>query len=72
MAGQGWWVETTRFHEDPAYAKQVLSLAMSAQSSTLRELAASLLAGIEHRCDRCSDVEDPGALPDADDGPFGH
>ncbi len=44
MAGQGWWIETTRFHSDPAYAIGFLRLAMASQSFALRDCAASLQA----------------------------
>lgn len=46
MAGQGWWIDTTRFHRDPAYAAAFLRLAMASQSFALRECAASLQAQI--------------------------
>lgn len=44
MAGQGWWVDTTRFHRDPAYATRFLRLAMASPSFALRECAALLQA----------------------------
>ena len=44
MAGQGWWVDTFRFHHDPLYADGFLRLAMDSPSFTLRECAASLQA----------------------------
>ena len=47
MAGQGWWVDTTRFHEDPTYAKTLLRCAMGSRSSALRVCAAALLTEIE-------------------------
>jgi hypothetical protein len=49
MAGQGWWIDPTRFHRDPSYAIGLLRLAMASPSGTLRECAASLQAQI----DRC-------------------
>lgn len=42
MAGQGWWIDTTRFHCDPAYAARFLRLALESQSVALRECAALL------------------------------
>ena len=44
MAGQGWWVDTTRFHGDPSYAARFLRLALASQSVALRECAALLQA----------------------------
>jgi hypothetical protein len=46
MAGQGWWINPTRFRSDPSYAIGFLRLAMASQSGTLRECAASLQAQI--------------------------
>ena len=42
MAGQGWWVDTFRFHHDPVYADGFLRLAMASPSFALRECAACL------------------------------
>lgn len=44
MAGQGWWVDTLRFHDDPSYAARFLRLAMASSSSALRQCAALLQA----------------------------
>lgn len=44
MAGQGWWIDTTRFHRDPSYAAQFLRLALASPSFALRECAAVLQA----------------------------
>lgn len=44
MAGEGWWVDTSRFQTDPAYAAGFLRLAMASPSSALRECAAALQA----------------------------
>ena len=44
MAGQGWWIDTTRFHRDPSYAARFLRLALASPSSALRECAALLQA----------------------------
>ena len=42
MAGQGWWIDTTRFHSDPSYAARYLRLAMASSSFALRQCAARL------------------------------
>ncbi len=42
MAGQGWWIDTGRLHNDPHYAADLLELASTTQSLALRECAASL------------------------------
>jgi hypothetical protein len=44
MAGLGWWIDTARFHSDPAYAAGLLRLAMASPSFALRDCAASLQA----------------------------
>ena len=49
MTGQGWWVDTARFHTDPSYAADMLRLAMSSSSFALRECAAGLQRHIEQR-----------------------
>ncbi len=47
MAGQGWWVDTARFHADPDYAAQFLRSALASPCAELRECAACLQALIE-------------------------
>ncbi|MEY4884684.1 MAG: hypothetical protein RIS34_2538 [Pseudomonadota bacterium] len=42
MAGQGWWVDTTRFHTDPVYAARFLGSALASQCAALRNCAACL------------------------------
>ena len=42
MAGQGWWIDTTRFHSDPSYAARFLRLALASSSFALRQCAALL------------------------------
>ncbi len=42
MSGQGWWVDTSRFHNDTSYAEALLKLALASQSFALRECAALL------------------------------
>ena len=49
MAGQGWWINSTRLHSDPHYAADLLKLASSTESSALHQCAA-LLQG-QCRCD---------------------
>lgn len=46
MAGHGWWVDTTRFHDDAAYASELLHSALGSESPTLRRCAAEFLARI--------------------------
>jgi hypothetical protein len=46
MAGLGWWIDTTRFHHEPAYACNFLRLAMESDSLALRKCAAWLQARI--------------------------
>jgi hypothetical protein len=47
MAGQGWWIDTTRFHSDPSYAACFLGLALASQSVALRESATLLQAQLD-------------------------
>ena len=47
MAGQGWWIDTNRFHGDPVYAASLLRLAMASPSFALRDCAASLRAQMD-------------------------
>ncbi len=47
MAGQGWWIDTTRMYGDPSYAAGFLRLAMASQSVALRECATRLKAQID-------------------------
>ncbi|MDB5930506.1 MAG: hypothetical protein JWR60_2213 [Polaromonas sp.] len=49
MAGQGWWIDPARFHQDPSYAGHFLELAMASPSRALRDCAASLLTLIDRR-----------------------
>jgi hypothetical protein len=42
MAGIGWWIDTTRIHQDPSYASKCLNSAMSSESLPLRDCAAKL------------------------------
>ena len=44
MAGQGWWVDTARFHRDPVYAEQFLGSALASPCAALRECAICLRA----------------------------
>lgn len=46
MAGQGWWIDTTRLHCDAAYAAGLLTLALESPLPALRECAAELEAQI--------------------------
>ena len=46
MAGQGWWIDTTRLHADPSYAAGLIRFALSSQSFALRGCAALLQAQI--------------------------
>jgi hypothetical protein len=42
MAGQGWWVDTTRLHCDPAYASTLIDIALASPSPALRRSAAMI------------------------------
>lgn len=42
MAGQGWWLDTARFHTDALYAAGLLRWALASPSEPLRECAALL------------------------------
>lgn len=42
MAGHGWWVDTTRLHQDPSYAAQCLESAMASASFALHGCAGRL------------------------------
>ena len=44
MAGQGWWIDTTRLHTDPSYARQLFDLVDGTPSAALRDCAALLQA----------------------------
>jgi hypothetical protein len=46
MAGQGRWIDTTRFHRDPSYAAGLIRWALASPSFALRECAALLQAEI--------------------------
>ena len=45
MAGQGWWVDTARFHLEPAYAAKCLASALGSASCALRGCAVRLRHG---------------------------
>lgn len=63
MAGHGWWVDTTRFHDDATYASELLRCALGSESPTLRRCAAEFLARIARtgRPDAISQA--PAGLP---------
>jgi hypothetical protein len=44
MAGQGLWIDPTRFHNDPSYAAGLLGFALTSQSFALRASAALIEA----------------------------
>jgi len=44
MAGQGWWIDTTRLHTDPGYARHLFDLVDAAPSAALKDCAALLRA----------------------------
>lgn len=48
MAGHGWWIDMDRFHCDPAYAGDLLRMAMASESASLRDCAAALQARNTH------------------------
>ncbi|MEI8168073.1 MAG: hypothetical protein WCG50_00270 [Rhodoferax sp.] len=43
MAGEGWWIDTTRLHCDPAYVANLVQLAQASDSPALQSCAALLL-----------------------------
>jgi hypothetical protein len=46
MAGQGWWVDLTRFRRDAAYAAQCLHSARSSRCAPLLQRADALAAAL--------------------------
>jgi hypothetical protein len=44
MAGHGWWIDMARFHREPAYAADLLRLAMASESVALRDCVSVLQA----------------------------
>lgn len=44
MAGQGWWIDTTRLHNDPVYALHLLDLVEASPLPALRDCATLLRA----------------------------
>lgn len=52
MAGHGWWIDTSRLHCDSGYATELLKLAGTTQSPTLRACAHLLQKQVSMRCDR--------------------
>jgi hypothetical protein len=42
MTGQGRWIDLARFHDEPAYASELLEVALASQSFALRECATLL------------------------------
>ena len=47
MAGQGWWIDTTRLHSDRSYAARFLRLARATKSKALRDCATLLQEQID-------------------------
>jgi hypothetical protein len=47
MAGQGWWIDTTRLHSDRSYATRFLRLAGATKSRALRDCAMLLQEQID-------------------------
>lgn len=52
MAGQGWWINTERFHFEPSYAAGILHSALASPCDALRACAATLQAQLDC-CDLC-------------------
>ena len=50
MAGQGWWIDTARLHNDPAYAAEWLDLVEATELPALKDCATQLRAqvGVSH------------------------
>ena len=46
MAGQGWWIDTARLHNDPAYAARWLELVESTGLPALKNCATQLRAQV--------------------------
>lgn len=46
MAGQGWWVDTTRLHQDPVYAAHWLNLVDARALPALKDCATLLRAHV--------------------------
>lgn len=46
MAGQGWWIDTTRLHNDPTYATHLLDLVEASALPALRDCATLLRAHV--------------------------
>ena len=46
MAGQGWWIDSARLHNDPLYASQLLDLVESTTLPALKDCAAQLRAQV--------------------------
>lgn len=42
LTGLGWWIDTSRLHQDPSYATHFIHLAESSDSDALRDCAAAL------------------------------
>lgn len=47
MAGQGWWINMTRFHRDLPYASALIRFALASTSFALRESAAFMQPQID-------------------------
>ena len=47
MAGQGWWINTDRFHFEPSYAAGILHSALASPCDALRACAATLQAQLD-------------------------
>ena len=60
MAGQGWWIDTTRFHSEAAYAARFLDSALKSPSIVLRVCTASMQADIGSRVLAELAVSQPG------------
>ncbi len=42
LSGLGWWIDTSRLHDDPSYAAHFIRLAEATDSDALRDFAAAL------------------------------
>ena len=49
MAGHGWWIDTSRLHNDPDYATHMLDLVDSTPSTALKNCASLLRAQVRAR-----------------------
>jgi len=53
MAGEGWWINLSRFRQDPAYARSCAQAGLGSEQPLLQQRSAELLAALaRERCDQ--------------------